>query len=98
MNQTDQLFEMVFARISVIETALMLLWNDHPHRAEVRSTAAKILGIREANGQYEKASDLALSTREMASQAAFAAIFHELLSEKGRDELRNLSKPDPDAL
>jgi hypothetical protein len=94
-SEIDTMFEMMFARISVIETALMLLWNDHPYREKVRASAANILGIREANELYGSASDLAITTRELASQGAFAAIFHELLSEKDCDSLRNLSKPSP---
>ena len=91
--QADQLFEMVLARISTIETALMLLWNEQPNRAEIRATAKKILEIRDTIGLAETATDLSLTTREEARLDSFGAIFHELFSEKGHAVLRKDALP-----
>ena len=95
MTQPDQLLEIVLARISTIETALMLFWSDQPNRAELRATAAKILDIRESIGLAEPSSDLLLAIREKARRASFETIFHELLSETDHDALRNLSASRP---
>ena len=95
MTQPDQLLEMVLARISTIETALMLFWNEQPNRAELRATAAKILDIRESIGLAEPSSDLSLAIREKARRASFETIFHELLSETDHDALRSLSASHP---
>ena len=95
MTQTDQLLEMVFARLSTIESVLMLFWNEQPNRAELRATAATILDIRETIGLAEPSSDLSLAIRAKARRASFETIFHELLSEKDHDALRSLSASRP---
>ena len=95
MSPSDQLSEHLLARVSMLETVLLLIWNELPNRAQIRAGAEKMLEAREANGLAGEASDLSLDVGARARQVSFDAIFRELLSEKDRDELRTLSAPRP---
>lgn len=89
----DQMDEMLLARISALETIVMLLWNQHPNRSALRESAKTIFAAEEANDLASSSHDFPIAIRAQANQAVFARVFHELLSESDAEELRTLQAP-----
>ncbi len=93
MSEQDKILESMFSRISTLETVLMLFWNEQPNREALKSSAKHILEIRDAIDLNSPSSDLSIAIRDQARKQTFDAIFHELLPEKDRVELRTLESP-----
>ena len=82
--------EYLLARIAALETIVMLLWNNHPNRGDVKNAAKTIFEAESANGLASLNDDAAVDTRAQANRDVFARVFSELLSESAQAELRRL--------
>jgi hypothetical protein len=91
MTEQDRLHEYILARVAATETWLMLIWNELQNRSAVKTNALNFIEAREAVSLHEPTSDEVLAIQKRARQESFDAVFHELLAETDRDELRSLS-------
>lgn len=98
MTEQDKLHEYTLARIAATETWLMLMWNELDRRSEVKESAMRFIEAREAVSLHETTTDEVLAIQRRARQDSFDAVFHELLSDKDRSELRSLeSRETPES-
>ena len=95
MTEQDKLHEYLLARIKATEAWLMMVWNELDNRSDVKSKAVQFIEAREAVSLHETTTDEVLSIQRRARQESFDSVFHELLSEKDRDELRTLRLHQP---
>jgi hypothetical protein len=78
LNQTEQLLADIFARISMIEGTLCLLWNSHPDKEAIKADAKLIAAARDAIELHDAVSDLTNEIQQKARQHSFETIFREL--------------------
>lgn len=96
MNSQDSLQEKMneylLARIGALETIVMLLWNDHPNRSDIRRSADAIFEIEASNDLASLDGDGPIDIRAQAKKAVFERVFAELLSESEQSALRSLQE------
>jgi hypothetical protein len=74
----DQLSVFLLSHLRVIETTLMLLWNDHPNREKLKADAKFYIEALSAFDLNANMSETELQIRRETRETAFDAIFHEL--------------------
>ena len=85
----DKIDEFLLARIAALETIVMLLWNEHPNRGDVRSAAKTIFEAEASNDLASLSGDIPVDIRAQANQFVFERVFSELLSGSEQVELRS---------
>ena len=88
----DKIDEYLLARISALETIVMLLWNEHPNRGGVRSAAKTIFEAEASNDLASLSGDVPVDIRAQANKSVFERVFSELLSESEQSALRSLQE------
>lgn len=84
----DRMDIYLLGHLQVIETVLMLMWNEHPRRAQIKADVERVLQASEANGLASTTSEEELAIRSRAFQAALAAVFVELPPASPNDAAR----------
>jgi hypothetical protein len=88
LTEADHMSAYVLGHIRAIETVLMLMWNDHPRREQLKADASHWLEAIRALDLNQQISDEELGIRRSAHEKALDAIFAELLpatpNESGR--------------